>query len=333
MNVKYTYVRYKIYPFKYRPYLDVMPINLLKKYTIGEYIRQVESSLENKELFFGHGTSNALDEAAYIVLTITERLPVMSEDIYQVVVTESQQKKISKIVDRRIKEKVPAAYLLQEAWFAGLRFYVNEDVLVPRSPFAELIGDLFSPWVDYEKTLSILDLCTGSGCIGIAAAKAFPHAQVDVSDVSEKALVVTKENIKRHDLEGRVIAIKSDLYAGLAGKKYDLIMSNPPYVCIEEVESLPTEYRNEPRLGLDGGESGLDLVHYILAFAPEHLHEQGVIFVEVGSSAETLEEFYPMVPFLWQDFEYGGDGVFMLTKSQLVEYHQEFVANTGSVPR
>lgn len=304
-----------------------MPINSLEMNTIHAFIRQGEALLEKHPLFFGHGTSNALDEAAYIVLSVTGNLPVSSDEVYDLVISAPDQQKINKLLERRIRERLPAAYLLEEAWFAGLPFYVNENVLVPRSPFAELIHDLFVPWVDFNATKSILDLCTGSGCIGIAAAIAFPHAEVDLADLSDKALDVANINIKQHQLEGRVKTIHSDLYQGLLGKRYDLIISNPPYVCIEEIEGLPTEYRKEPRMGLDGGDSGLDLVHSILAYADEYLTDQGVIFVEVGSSAQTLEDWYPEVPFLWQDFEYGGDGVFMLTKPQLQAHKQQFLVN------
>lgn len=304
-----------------------MPTNSLEINTIHAFIRQGEALLEKHPLFFGHGTVNALDEAAYIVLSVTGNLPVSSNEVYDLVVSASDQQKINTLFERRIKERLPAAYLLEEAWFAGLPFYVNEDVLVPRSPFAELIHDLFVPWVDFDETKTILDLCTGSGCIGIAAAIAFPQAEVDLADLSGKALEVANINIKQHQLEGRVKTTHSDLYQGLSDKRYDLIISNPPYVCIEEIEGLPTEYRKEPRMGLDGGDSGLDLVHSILAYADEHLTDQGVIFVEVGSSAQTLEDWYPSVPFLWQDFEYGGDGVFMLTKPQLQAHKQQFLVN------
>lgn len=304
-----------------------MPMNSMKTRSISDYIYYVESILLNEDLFYGHGTSNARDEAAYLVLTITKDLPVLSSAIYDKAVSAEEKRQIDELVKRRVNEKVPAAYLLQEAWFAGMPFYVNENVLVPRSPFAELITDLFEPWVDSAETKTILDLCTGSGCIGIAAAVAFPKANVDISDLSEKALLVANENVKRHALMERVSVIQSDLYENLAKKQYDLIISNPPYVSTEEVDGLPAEYKNEPRLGLEGGESGLDLVHSILAFAADHLTDQGVIFIEVGSSAETLEACYPEVPFLWQDFEYGGDGVFMLTKVQLLEHRERFMTN------
>jgi ribosomal protein L3 glutamine methyltransferase len=304
-----------------------MPTNSLEMNTIHAFILQGKALLEKHDLFFGHGTSNALDESAYIVLSVTGNLPITSDEIYQHVISVEDQQKIHHFFDRRINERLPAAYLLEEAWFANLRFYVNENVLVPRSPFAELIYDLFEPWVDFNATKSILDLCTGSGCIGIAAAKAFPHSAVDLVDLSTEALDVANINIELHDVKGRVNAICSNLYKELDGKQYDLIISNPPYVCIEEIEGLPTEYRKEPRMGLDGGDSGLDLVHSILAYADEYLTDQGVIFVEVGSSAQTLEDWYPDVPFLWQDFEYGGDGVFMLTKTELQTHKQQFLVN------
>jgi len=303
-----------------------MVIKLQKAQTIEELIRYGASVFDAAELYYGHGTDNPMDEAAYIVLTITGNLPVSDESVFSNEVTDADSDKIKNIFDRRIAEKTPAAYLLGEAWFAGLPFFVNEHVLVPRSPFAELIGDQFEPWVDVAQVKSILDLCTGSGCIGIACAMAFPDAQVDLADISSSALAVAGQNIENHGLNKRVSAIESDLLLGLVGKKYDLIVSNPPYVGHAELSTLPDEFYKEPQLGLDGGVSGLDLVHKILFDSPDYLNDGGVLYVEVGNTDESLQECYPEVPFLWQDFEYGGHGVFMLTKEQLLEYRGLFQA-------
>ena len=291
-----------------------------------ELIKVGERLFDESALYFGHGTTTAFDEAAYIVLTITGHISNTDPSVYKLLVTDADAKKINACFERRVNERLPAAYLLNEAWFAGLSFYVNEHVLVPRSPFAELIAERFEPWVVADTTHRILDLCTGSGCIGIACAVAFPQATVDLADISSDAIAVADKNILRHTLSGRVTAIESDLYKGLSGKVYDLIVSNPPYVGKEELSQLPEEFYKEPQLGLDGGETGLDLVHEILAFAPNHLSEDGVLYVEVGNTDEPLQACYPTVPFLWQEFEYGGHGVFMLTKAQLVEYNGLFQA-------
>jgi len=303
-----------------------MTIKLTKLSTINELINYGSDLFDAESLYFGHGTDNATDEAAYIVLAVTRHLPVFNDDVFGLAVDAFEKKIIIEMFQRRLTEKVPAAYLVGEAWFAGLAFDVNEHVLVPRSPFAELISDQFMPWVDFDKTKTILDLCTGSGCIGIACAMVFPDASVDLADISDDALKVAEKNIDKHQLRGRVGAISSDLFAELGSNKYDLIVSNPPYVGHEELSHLPEEFYQEPQLGLDGGESGLDLVHKILADAPGCLNDGGVLYVEVGNTDEALQQCYPTVPFLWQDFEYGGHGVFMLTKEQLLEYKALFQA-------
>lgn len=303
-----------------------MTIKLKKKITISELIAHGVTLFEGAPLYFGHGTDNLADEVVYIVLSVTKKWPMKDETVFSHGVSTVEAKKILDIFQRRIKEKIPAAYLLEEAWFAGLAFFVNRDVLIPRSPFAELISESFSPWVNVDKVQNILDLCTGSGCIGIACAKYFPSVHVDLADISTPALAVAKKNIQRHGVAQRVKTIASDLFQALADETYDLIVSNPPYVGHEELSSLPEEYYQEPQLGLDGGVSGLDLVHKILAEAATYLNDEGVLYVEVGNTDEVLQACYPEVPFLWQDFEYGGHGVFMLTKEQLLEYRPLFQA-------
>ena len=208
--------------------------------------------------------------------------------------------------------------------FAGLDFVVNDAVLIPRSPIAELIESRFAPWLDAEEVTSVLDLGCGSGCIGIAAAYAFPNALVDLVDISPAALEVATRNIERHGLEGRVSAIQSDLFAAVSGERYDLMVSNPPYVSSAEMRGLPEEFRYEPALGLEAGDDGLDVVARILAEAADYLQPRGVLVVEVGSSAEHLLRRYPGVPFLWLDFERGGDGVFLLTAEQVSEWRDIF---------
>lgn len=294
--------------------------------TIRDYIRWAASRFTEAELCFGHGTETALDEAAALVLH-TVRQPYDLADAYlQSVLTLKERQAVIDRVDRRINERIPVSYLTHEAIFAGLSFYVDQRVLVPRSPIAELIEQRFAPWVDEEQVMRILDLCTGSACIAIACAYAFPDANVDAVDLSEDALTVAELNVAKHQLEDAVTLYRSDLFNELPEFRYDIIVSNPPYVCLEEWEQLPAEFHAEPDMGFKGGQSGLDLVVRILADADRYLSEQGILIVEVGSSAETLQSAFPDLPFYWLDFERGGDGVFLLTAEQVSQYHELFLA-------
>ena len=292
--------------------------------TIQDYIRWGASRFNKAGLFFGHGTDNALDEAAHLVLhalSLPPDLPARFRDCH---LTDEERLAIVELFERRLLERIPAAYLTHQAWFAGLGFYVDENVLVPRSPLAELVETGFGPWVEPDTIARVLDLCTGSGCIGIAAAVYLPDADIDLADISPAALAVATRNIAAQGLEDRVRVVESDLFAGLGAQKYDLIVTNPPYVSAEELAALPAEYQREPRLGLAGGASGLDLVLRILGEAPRFLKEDGVLIVEVGKTAAALEALFPEIAFMWIEFERGGEGVFLLDRVRLLEYQPLF---------
>ncbi len=293
--------------------------------TLRDMILWGQHILEDADIYFGHGTDNALDEAAWLVSHAIGLAPTFDEAELERVLTAEQQAEVTALLTRRVQERLPAAYLTHEAWFAGHRFYVDERVLVPRSPLAELILDQFQPWVDPTQVERVLDLCTGSGCIAIATALALPQAKVDATDISPDALKVARRNVTDYDLTSRVEVIESNLFDALQDRRYDLIISNPPYVDAQDMAALPEEYRREPGMGLAAGSEGLDLVIPMLQQAIDHLNPGGVIIVEVGNSAGALQARFPNVPFTWLEFSYGGEGVFLLEASQLVEYHAVFM--------
>ena len=293
---------------------------------IRDYIRWGASRFAEHEIFLGHGTGTPLDEAAAIVLHTLHQPYDLADAYLDAVLTLPEREAVLGLLERRINERKPSAYLTHESIFAGLSFYVDERVLVPRSPIAELIAERFEPWIEEDQVFNILDLCTGSACIAIACAYAFPDAQVDAVELSDDALAVANINIDKHDMADQVTLYPSDLFDNLPAKPYDIIVSNPPYVAISEWESLPKEFHAEPEMGFTGGESGLDLVIRILVDAKQYLAEQGILIIEVGSSAQTLQELFPIVPFQWLEFERGGDGVFLLTASQVNEYHSLFAS-------
>ncbi len=292
--------------------------------TMRDFIRWGASRFNAAGLVFGHGTDNALDESAALVMHELHLDPELPEDYLDSVLTAAEREQVIKLIETRIETRKPAAYLTHEAWFAGLSFYVDERVLVPRSPIAELIADRFIPWVVPQQVGAVLDLCTGSGCIGIACAYAFPEARVDAVDISTDALAVAQRNVERHGLEQRVRLLQSDLFDGLKGEHYDVIVANPPYVSDEEIQALPQEFRHEPALGLAAGADGMDVVARILRDAADHLSAFGILIVEVGYSQSALVARYSDVPFLWLEFEHGGEGVFLLERHQLVECRQAF---------
>jgi ribosomal protein L3 glutamine methyltransferase len=297
-------------------------MNSLK--TVRDFIRWGASRFGEAGLVYGHGTDNALDESAALVLHALHLGMELPGDYLDAVLSETERQDVIHLIESRVSTRKPAAYLTHEAWFAGLPFYVDERVLVPRSPIAELITNRFTPWVVPERVDSLLDLCTGSGCIAIACACAFPDAHVLATDISGDALAVARQNVARHELADRVQLLESGLFERIGERRFDLIVSNPPYVPQPEVQQLPEEFRHEPVLGLSAGEDGLDVVVQILKNASQHLAENGILVVEVGCSQERLVELYPEIAFLWLEFEQGGEGVFLLEQDQLRKHQQDF---------
>ena len=275
-------------------------------------------------LVYGHGTDNALDEAASLVLYVLEIGYEQPDTVLDTEISAADCERVMALLEQRVQTRKPAAYLMDEAWFAGMPFYVDERVLVPRSPIAELIAARFVPWVDVNRVHSILDIGTGSGCIALACAAAFPQAQIDATDVSRDALDVARINRQRHGMEERVKLIESDLFSALEGKRYDIIVSNPPYVPREDVLQLAEEYQHEPASGLIAGEDGLDIVVRLLRDAALYLADNGILVVEVGYTHDALQAQYPEVPFIWLDFEQGGAGVLLLQADRLVHYQEMF---------
>lgn len=285
-------------------------------HTVRDYLRYVSSRFADSPLFFGHGTDNVWDESVQLVMR-SLHLPLENNTLFlDARLTRDERQLILERMERRIQQRVPLAYILGEAWFMGLPFHVDERVLVPRSPLGELIQNGLQPWLGDHPVRRVLDLCTGSGCIGIAAATVFDEAEVDLSDISPDALDVAAFNIEYHEVGDRVRTVRSDVFDGIEGR-YDVILSNPPYVDAEDIADMPAEYSHEPELGLAAGGDGLDIAHRILAGAANHLNPGGLLIVEVGNSWVALQEAYPDLPFTWLEFENGGDGVFLLTAEDL----------------
>ena len=296
--------------------------------TVAELIRYGANEFEHAQLAFGHGTGDAVDDAAALVFHC---LGLSHDDATAVYDTRPPPEGVRSALAAfaaRIERRVPAAYLMGRMWFAGLEFEVDERVIVPRSPFAELIAAGFEPWIDREHVARVLDIGTGSGCIAIACARRFESARVDAVDLSQAALEVAARNVARHGVADRVRLLQGDVFEPVRSERYDLIVANPPYVSDAEMEALPDEYGHEPDLALRAGGDGLDVVRRILAGAGERLEPHGALFVEVGDSDVRLQHAFPKVPFLWLEFEHGGGGVFLLTKHQL-ERHRADLCGAG----
>ena len=292
--------------------------------TIRDWLRFTVSQFEQSEIFFGHGTTNSLDEAVWLVMSALHLPHDTLNNFLDANITENERKHLAHLIEQRITKRIPTAYLLREAWLRGFKFYVDERVIVPRSFIAELLDFSESgehglqPWIEHPELINTAaDICTGSGCLGILLANAFPDAAIDVVDLSPDAIAVCNINIKNYDLQGQITAIESDMFNALTGKTYDLIISNPPYVDAPSMAKLPLEYQNEPQLALGSGADGLDHTHTLLREAANYLNDEGILVVEIGHNRQALESSYPQLEFTWLQVESGNQFVFLLTKNQL----------------
>lgn len=293
--------------------------------SVSDAIHWAVGQLESSPVYFGHGTDNAVDESVWLVLFVLGESFDVAAEFYLTSISEEAWVRVQELVQQRIESRKPIAYLIQQAWFCHLSFYVDERVLVPRSPIAELIQAQFAPWVRPDQVHSVLDLCCGGGCIGIASAMAFADAKVVLSDISADALAVAKMNVDRHQLQDRVSIVAADLFAEMPDQVFDIIVSNPPYVDAEDMASVPDEYKHEPELGLTAGHDGLDVALLILQQAPRYMSESGLLFVEVGNSQEALMALLPTLSLTWLDFQQGGHGVFCIRRQELLD-GQEAIA-------
>ena len=285
--------------------------------TVGQLLERATKRLARARLHYGHGTDNARDEAAALVFHALGLAHHSAPASYRLPVTDQGRAAVEALLDRRIEERMPSAYLTGVTWFAGHEIRVTPDVLVPRSPIAELCERGFAPWIDRAAVGRVLDIGTGSGCIAIAAAHALPRARVDATDVSARALAVARDNVRRHRLAGRVAVRRADVYVGLRGRRYDIVVSNPPYVPAAEMRRLPREFRAEPVLGLQAASRGLAIIDRILAGARRHLTPAGILVVEAGNTAVEVRRRHRALPFTWLEFERGGGGVFLLRAADL----------------
>lgn len=298
--------------------------DILAPVTVATMLEQGQQQFETAQIYFGHGTTSAWDEAVYLLSHVLDLPPDADRSLLSQVLTDQQQADIQALYQRRVSERIPAPYLTGTAWFCGLPFKVDKRVIIPRSPLAELVYNGFQPWCETEPA-KVLDLCTGSGCIGIACAYAFEQAHVVLSDISVDALAVAAVNIEQHEVGNRVRALQSDLFDGLSGQRFDLIVSNPPYVDAVDLADMPDECQHEPELALASGDDGLDFTRRLLSEAEQYLTEEGVLVVEVGNSWVALERAFAKVPFVWLEFAEGDAGVFVLSRNQLLEHRESFV--------
>lgn len=293
--------------------------------TVNDFLRWAVTQFHKQDVFFGHGTADAWDEAVHLVCYALHIPLELGHEVRNSRLTTSEKESVVDIIIQRIDQRIPAPYLTNQSWFCGLNFYVDERVLIPRSPIAELIENKFAPWLQEERVERVLDMCTGSGCIAIACAEAFPQAQVDAVDLSQDALDVAQVNIEELGYLQQVFPMQSDLFDAIPeGTQYDLIVSNPPYVDEDDIGNMPDEFHHEPQMALASGADGLDLTKRILKESTDYLTDNGVLVVEVGNSMVHLAQQFSDVPFLWVEFERGGDGVFVLTKEQLLQYQSHF---------
>jgi ribosomal protein L3 glutamine methyltransferase len=297
------------------------PDNLAPPEIIGDALAMAHERLSQSDAFFGHGTDNAWDEAVQLVLAAAELPADSGEEVLRASLSGEAWLRAEEMLDRRIDKRVPLPYLTGVAWFAGLHFACDERAIIPRSPVAEVILDSFRPWYSGPAPTRILDLCCGGGCIGLAAAYYHPDVSVDLVDLDPGALALASENIASYELRERVRAIQSDLFSALEQERYDVILSNPPYVDAADIASMPAEYHHEPELALASGADGLDLTRRILAQAHNHLTPEGLLLLEVGNSWEALDAAYPQLPITWLEFEQGGHGVLALSAAELQDYH------------
>lgn len=305
-------------PFFVTPEESMQSDVLIALRSLRDMLRWGYTQFQQAELFYGHGTDNSWDEIIYLVLSTLKLGPTLNSQWLDARLTQDERTDIFRKIKQRINERIPVAYLVNEAWFAGLSFYVDQRVLIPRSPLAELIEQCFSPWIVPDNVSSILDLGTGSACIAIACAYAFPNAQIEAVDCSRDALEVSSINVMRHKLSSQVSLIQSNGFENIKGR-YDLIISNPPYVDAEDFAQLPPEYRHEPTIALAAGTDGLDFIVQLLGKAKQYLKKDGLLIVEVGNSKPALIQRFPHLPFIWLEFERGDSEVFLLTREQLVD--------------
>lgn len=309
---------------KVEGYLVMMEYAVEELDTVLDWLRWMTSCFYSEELYFGHGFTEAWDEALQLLLHCLSLPPDSSNEILSSKLLMPEKQCLAQLIYARVRERRPTAYIISQAWFAGMPYYVDERVLIPRSPTAEFIEKQFEPWVQASYVDNILDLCTGSACIAIACAHYFPEAKVDAVDISRDALDVAKINVGDYDLEDRVELVQSDLFDNLQHRRYDLIVTNPPYVDAEEMASLHPEYKHEPFLALEAGEDGLQLALKILATSSEHLTESGILVMELGDSYRHLQSLFPDIPFTWLTPERGGEGILLMSYAELCEYENVF---------